>query len=132
MGAFVLLHLSQDRARSVIVLRQPIQVAKQVLLDLPLGFRHEAQADAVTQAGSQQPDRERAGIPERIEPADTVAEFLESLPGPGQVVDFLARCTLERRAHLTLAGAEGLPFVQRLRADLADVIDPDQRARMTT
>ena len=109
--------------------RQALQVAVEMLLDLALGLDDEAQAGTVAQARRAPADRKRACIPERIEQRGPVAEFLQALLGPGEMVCLLARGFLELLAQPLVAGGQRLRGVERLRADLADMVHPHQRAR---
>ena len=73
-------------------------------LDLPFGFHHETEAHAITQATSQQANPKSARIPEWIEQGWAVAEFAEPLGGPGEMIRFLAGCSLEVFAQSRIAG----------------------------
>ena len=80
-------------------------------------------------AAGHQSQAEGAGVPERIEQRRPGAQFVQPLPGPGQVVGFLAR--RPARSCARSAGsrvASGLRRVERLGADLADMVDAHQRA----
>ena len=125
----VVLHLGNDRARGGVALRKPLEMSLQVLLDLAFGFRHEAEAGAVADARGSQADRERASVPERVEQAGPATQFADALLRPRQVVGFLARGLLEHGPQFGAARRERLRVVQRLRADLADVVHAHQRDR---
>ena len=101
----------------------------QVLLDLPLGFRHEAEAGTVADARGSQADRERASIPERVEEAGPATQIANALLRPREVVGFLTRGLLEHRPQCGAARGERLGVVQRLRTDLPHVIHAHQRGR---
>jgi hypothetical protein len=55
---FVRTHLLHDRAGASVRLRQPMQVSFEVLDDLSLRFRDEAEAGAVARQSGERPDRE--------------------------------------------------------------------------
>ena len=84
-------HLRDDGPRRQVGRGQALQMAFEVVLHLAFGLDDEAQADPVAQATGGQPDQERTAVPERIEQARTVAELAQSLLGPREVVDLLAR-----------------------------------------
>jgi len=71
----------------------------QMVLDLALGLRHEAQADAIAGARCRQADGEGAGVPERVQQAGAATQFVDAARGPGQVVDLFLRRMLERGAQ---------------------------------
>ncbi len=112
-----------------VALRKPFEMSLQVLFDLTLGFRHESEARAVADARGRQADREGASVPERVEQAGPAAQFADALFRPRQVVGFLAGGLLEHRPQFGAACRESLRVVQRLGADLADVIHAHQRDR---
>jgi hypothetical protein len=58
--------------------RQALQVAGQVGLDLAFGLDHETQADAVAGPAGQQADRKGAGVPQRVQQAGAVAQFIQA------------------------------------------------------
>jgi hypothetical protein len=127
-GGLVGLHLVDDGARGGVGLRQAVEVAGQVLLDLALGLDDEAQAGAVAQPPGQQADAEGAGVPQRVEQAGRS-------PSSSRRCCVQARWSVSSRAACSSAGAapgrargQRLRLVQRLGADLADVVDPHQRA----
>ncbi len=124
---FIVPHLLDHGARKLIIGRQPIQVAVQMLLDLAFGLGHETQAHAIAGTSGQQPDGECAAVPEWIQQAGTAAELLDAGLRPRQVVGLFARSLLEHRAQGRIARRQRLGVVQRLGADFTDVIDPHQR-----
>ena len=129
VARLVFLHLRHDGARGGVAGRQAVHVAGQVRLDLALGLDHETQAQAVAaQAPGQQTDAEGAGVPERVEQRGAVAQLVQALARPGQVIGFLARGGVQVAAQLGIGRAQRLRRVKRLRAHLADVIDSHQRA----
>src|SRR5436309_14259512 len=101
----------------------------QVRLDLAFRFRHESEADAVAETRGKQSDRERTDMPERIEQAGSSAKFVDASLCPREMIEFFIRRGEKRRAQLRVARSDRLSFVERLRADLADVIDAHQRRR---
>ena len=129
MAHLVVLHRHDDRARAQVARRQAFQVPGQMRLDLPLGLGHEAQAEPVAGAPGRQPQQQRAAIPERSEQRRPGAQLAQSLARPGQMVAFLARGLAELARQSRVGGRSGLAFVERLRAELADVVDAHQRGR---
>jgi len=111
--------------------RQRIEVARQVRLDLSFGLVDEAQAHPIADTARDCPEREGARIPERIEQRRSVAEFLEPLPGPGEMVGFLARRGEQVAPHRLGAAGQRLSLVEGLRTDLPDVVHPQQLADPT-
>ena len=80
-------------------------------------------------AAGDQADAEGARVPERIEQARAGAEFAQALGGPGEVVGFLARRPAANwRRSAGFARRQRLRAVERLGADLADVVDAHQGA----
>src|SRR5262245_9632070 len=102
----------------------------EMLLDLALGFGEEREIPPVAKRARGCPDREGTGVPERIEQARAAAQLADALRAPRQMILFLARRLLERLARRRIASRERLSLVQRLRAHLADMVDPHQRRRM--
>ena len=107
------------------------QVAGQVLLHLSFGFHHEPQADRIVCSSGQQANGEGSGVPHRVEQTGAPAQFGQPLLGPCQMVGFLAACRLHLLAQLRCPGRQRLGCVQGLGTNLADVVDPHQRARQT-
>jgi hypothetical protein len=126
---FVFHHALHDGTGGVVAGGQSLQMAVQVLFDLPFGLGHEAQADARTQPARKQPDAEGACIPKRVEQTGAVAQFLQSASRPGQVVGFLACRPLELALQSSIVRGQRLGVVQRLGAYLADMVDAHQRGR---
>ena len=100
-----------------------LQVFVQVRLDLAFGLDHEAEAAAVVAERGQRADREAAGEPERIEQARPILQGIETRGAPGEMLALLVGGIEQVRARRGIARERGLPEVQRLRADLADMID---------
>ena len=109
-----------------------VQMAVEMLLHLTLGFGHEAEADAVAQAPCREADRERAGVPERIQQTGTRVERFETFGSPREMIFFLDRGVIEHGPQRRRSGREFLSLVERLRADLADVIHAHQSSRVRT
>ena len=100
-----------------------------MLLHLAFGLDHKAQADAVAQAAGQKANAEGTGIPERVEQTWAAAQFIKTLLRPREVVGFFARGLLHLLAQRVTARRQRLRLVQRLGADLTDMVDAHQRAR---
>ncbi len=98
--------------------------------DLAFGFDHEAQVPAVATQARGHADGVAAGVPERIQQAGAAVEFVEAVGAPGEVVGFLLRGLAQLGAHRRVTRHCGLPRIQRLRADLARVVDAHQPGRM--
>jgi hypothetical protein len=103
-------------------------VVFEVLLDLALGLDHEPEADRIADAPGQQPDAERAGVPERVQETRPRAEFAQALLRPGEVVGLFACGVLELAAQRIVPRRERLRRVERLGAHLANMVDAHQRA----
>ncbi len=108
--------------------RKAIEVAVEMALDLALGLDQEAQAGLVAGTTGDQTDREGARVPQGVEQTGARAELAQALGGPGEMVGLLAGGLLELQAQRRIGRRQRLRAVQRLRADLADVIDPHQCA----
>ena len=91
VARLVVAHLLDDGAALRIGGGQALHVRRQVLLDLALGFDDEAQIDAIAGDARGDADRERARIPERIEPRRAIVELREALLRPREVFLLLAR-----------------------------------------
>ncbi len=95
MLRFLLVHLLEDGAAAQVLLRQAFEVAFEVFADLPFRLGDEAETPAIAERATGGPDRKRACIPERAEPARRRIEFGQALFAPRQVIEFLvgaARC----------------------------------------
>jgi hypothetical protein len=126
MPGLVLAHLLDDGAAALILLREFLQVISQVLGNLLLGFGDKAQAPLVAGQTGGSADGERACVPERLQLAGAGAEFAQPLLAPAQVVLFFLRGGQQLFAYLAIAGGQRLALVERLRGDLAGVIDAHQ------
>ncbi len=100
----------------------------QVTLDLMLCFRQEAQVPLVAEFASDEAERKRSRIPQRIEHAQSATQFRDAVFAPGEMVGLLARGLVERAAQAV--GSERLPLIQRLFANFAAVVDSHERGRM--
>src|SRR5262245_56466253 len=96
MAGFVGAHRLDHGARALVAFRPRLQVAGEVLLDLPLGFGEEGEIPAVPQRAGGGADGERSRVPERIEQARPAAELADALGAPREMVLLLARGLLER------------------------------------
>ena len=105
-----------------VILWQTREMLIEVAFDLALGFDHEAEAHAVAQQCGGGADRERAGVPERIQQARTGVELLQTCLAPGEMVGFLVRCFQEQCASRGGASYQGLAVVEGLRCDFAGVV----------
>ena len=125
---FVRAHLLDDRARASVRLRQAMQVSFEMLDHLALGFRDEAEAGAVARESGQRADRERAGVPQRIEQAGPAAQFVDARrrTRPDGRSPRGPLPSVQPGLHRA-AGHGSLALVQRLGGDLAGMIDPHQR-----
>ena len=106
-------------------------MAGQMGLHLTLGFDDEAQAPGIAGTPCRQAEGEGAGVPQRVEQTRPVAQLAQALLGPGQVIGFFARSRKHLLAQARCARCQCLRLVQRLGANLADMIDAHQRARQT-
>ena len=126
------LHPFQDRAALLIMGRDLGQMVVEMILDLTFGLDHEAETPFVARQTRQRAQREGAGIPERIEQALAVAEFLQPLFAPGQMVVLLLGRALQTLTGLGQLGGERLALIERLGTDLARVVDAHQACHMPT
>ncbi len=127
---FVVSHLRDDRAALGVVRRQPLDVRRQVVLDLALRLDDKAQVRAIASHAGGEADGERAGVPQRIEQRRTRIEFGQACLRPREMIFLLARRQGVARAHVGIARDERLRRVQRLRADLAGMVDTHQPRRV--
>ena len=97
-------------------------------LHLALGFHHKAQADRVaTQLASDEAQAKSTCIPKRVQQAGPCAQFSQAAFGPGQVIGFFRAGRQKMRPELRVLGGQGLRGIQRLRTDLAHMVDPHER-----
>ena len=108
MSNFIVAHRGDDGPAPCVGGGQHFHVAAEVLLDLALGFDHEAEAGLVAGQACADADREGPGVPQRIAKAGTRPEFLQALLGPCQMIFFLARCPLQAGARARITGDERL------------------------
>ena len=128
---FIGAHLLDDRARCLVVRRQRRHMAVEMLFDLTLGFRHEAETRAVAKLSRRQ-------SPWRGNPCTTAGSAgSDANPGPASAAmsrrdGLLPRAPRRSKPRLSAVdfGREFLRLIQRLRAHLADVIHAHQRRRM--
>src|SRR5258708_25756314 len=113
-----------------VVLGQFAEVAGQVAFDLTFGLGEKREVPAITQRAGERTDGKGAGVPERIEETQTAAELPEAIGTPREMVLLLARGLLQRSFHLGIARRQRLPLVERLCADLPDMIHAHQGRRM--
>ena len=123
-------HPFQQRAAAAISGREPGEVIVEVFDYLTLGFDDEPETPPVPGKPGPGPDGERAGVPQRVEPARRRAELSEPRAAPGEVVALLPGRLLHRGAGGAIARGEGLPVVKRLGRNFARVIDPHQSRRV--
>src|SRR5436190_16193557 len=122
MLRLVAAHRADDRARALVRRWQLAEMTGEMLLDLSLGLGEERQVPAVAERASERADGERARVPQRIQQARSAAELADTLRAPGEMVFFFARGLLERRARVRIARRQRLALVERLRADLTDMV----------
>jgi uncharacterized OsmC-like protein len=91
MAAFVVLHLGHDGTRAAVGRRQASRWPARWASTWRSVSTTKPRLTRVAQPPGQQADAEGAGVPERVEQAGTVAQFVQALLRPGQVVDLLAR-----------------------------------------
>ena len=105
MARLVGAHRLDHGARAPVGGGQRLEVTRQVLLDLALGLGEEGEVPAVAERAGDSADRERAGVPERIEQARPAAELADALGAPREMVLLLARRLLERCARAAASRA---------------------------
>jgi dipeptidyl aminopeptidase/acylaminoacyl peptidase len=123
-------HRLDDRAAFLVAFRQLVQMPGEVLGDLLLGLLDEAQAPAVSGDAGNRADRERAGVPQRIEPARVRVQLAQAVLAPGQVRALLGGGLQHVLADRRVARDQRVALVQRLRGDLAGVVHAHQARRM--
>ena len=127
MDDFVVPHGLEDRPAPGVGLRQSTEVVVDVAVHLALGLGHEAEADAVTEAGRHGTDGEGSGVPQRPEQAGPGIEFAEALLAPGEVVGFLAGGLEQHVAEFRGPGERRLAMVERLGGHFSGMVDPHER-----
>ncbi len=91
---------------------------------LALGFHHKTQTHPVAgQLAGGQPNAKRSHVPQWCEPTAPVAQLLQALLCPGQVIGFLDAGAGEVLTQCGVLRGQGLCGVQRLGAHLAHVVD---------
>ena len=95
--------------------------------DLALGLANEAEALGVGTKPREHADAEAARVPKWREPARATAELLDACGAPGEVIAFLARGVGEQLAGFGRASEQRLAVIERLRGDLAGVVDAHER-----
>src|SRR5262249_17788492 len=113
--------------RARVVRRKLGQMARQMLLDLALGFSEEREVPAISERACGDTQRQRTRVPDGIQQAEATSQLVYAIGAPGEVVFLLARCLLERSTGSGVTASERLALIQRLRAHLANVIYPHQR-----
>jgi hypothetical protein len=98
--------------------------------DLALGLHDEAEAGRSPNRPATRPRAKAPAYQSGLSSDGRRAQFVQALPGPGQVVRLFARGLLEVRAQGRIARGERLRRVERLGADLADVVHAHQRGRV--
>lgn len=104
-----------------------MEVACQVLFDLAFCLGKKAQADGIPQAPGQQPDAECSGVPQRVQYAWPRSKLIQTLHRPCEVIILLARGLIEMSLQHRIARAQPLRLIERLSADLADMVHPHER-----
>ena len=131
MLRFLVPHLLDDRTRLDIGFGQPLKMALQMLLNLPLGFGQKAKAHPVAHPRGNSADRKRSRVPQRIEQTGASPELGDSLLRPGQMVGLLLCGAYKCFAQCRLGCRQRLRVVHRLRTNLADMVDAHQRRSLT-
>jgi DNA polymerase-3 subunit delta len=124
-------HRFENRAAARILLGQLLQVLGQMVGHLPFGFVDEAEAPAIAAEAGERADRERAGVPQRLQLARRIVELAEAFFAPAQVIAFLARRVEQMAARVRVARGQRLAVIQRLRGDFAGVVDAHQAGDVT-
>src|SRR5690606_5324423 len=101
-----------------------------VCLDRALGIDHETQVPAVAAQPGGGADRVATGVPQRVEHAGSAVELAQAVGAPGQVVGFFLGGVQQVLAGFLAARHRGLAEVERLGADLANVVDARQAGGM--
>ncbi|MNT38405.1 hypothetical protein D3C72_1745950 [compost metagenome] len=96
---------------------------------LVFGLFYKTQAGAVTHLGRYGSDQKRASKPQGIQNAGALAKSLKALVGPCEVVHLFLRRFQQVFAQAFILGHHGLRRVERLGADLSNMVHAHIGAR---
>jgi len=99
--------------------------------NLSLSLSKEPKTPSVSALPGHDAYRRSADIPKGIEIACSPTQLFNSLSRPSQVLHLFASSLIKSLANKRIAAHNCLPLIEPLRANLADMIDPHQRARVT-
>lgn len=119
-------HLFDNGATLLVLMRQSLKMAIEVLLNLPLCLGHEPKAERVSCAPRNHSNGKCAKVPKQIQAAGVPPKRLETLRCPRKVISLLQRRLTKPRSKLAVACSQRLRLIQRLRTHLADMIDTHQ------
>ncbi len=105
---FVCFHLFENGAATFILFWQFFKMFVEVAHYLVFGFCQKTQIPFITNSPGESTDGERPGVPDGVEITGSVAQFMQAVFSPGQVVVFFQRGLFEFFAHLAEAGGECL------------------------
>src|SRR5581483_2421968 len=128
----VFAHLRDDRPALAVLGGQSRQMPLEMLYDLSFRFSEKSEAPAIARKPGNGANRERAGVPNRVEIAGPASELVHSLCGPCQVVVFLLRRAFQLGAYPLVARRKCLPLVKRLGAYLAGMVHAHEASRNIT
>ncbi len=107
-------------------------MAFEVFADLPFRLGNEAETPAIAECATGGPDRKRACIPERAEPARRRIEFGKALLAPREVIELLVGSPLHLLFDRRVSRDGGMALVKALRGNFARVVHSHQARRMGT
>src|SRR5579862_7698506 len=83
MRGLIRAHLMHDGATAQVTGRQSAEMLIEMPFDLPLRLDHEPETGPIAREGGERPDKEGAGVPERIEQAGAGFELSQAALAPG-------------------------------------------------
>lgn len=99
-------------------------------LDLPLSLCEKPQVPAIAEFPGNNTDRQGAEVPYRVEQTLAAAQLIDALLGPREMLGFFVGRVAQRFRDRWIALGQRLPLVERLGADLADMVHPHQTRDM--
>ena len=129
---FVLFHLRHDFPGARIVVRQFMQMPFEMRHYLAFGFSDESEVPSISGEPGEAADGERAGVPQWVEQTFVRAQFFDALFAPGKMIVFFRRRTPHAFTNARVAGGQCLAAIQRLGANLADMVNSHVTTRTAT
>ena len=130
MLRFFVAHGFDDSPALGILGGQAIEVFVEVCANLALGFGNETQAPFVAQQAARRADCVGAGVPDRTQATRFLAELLNALFAPGQVIEFLRGSVLHLLLNSLVASDRRVTLIQGLRSNFAGMVHAHETRRM--